>query len=223
MEKYPDDAWALLRGRLTPERQLKLERAAAQRTNFVRLVVQDIHQPHNVSACLRSAEAFGVLNVDVVRLTQKYTPSTTARGVEGWLRLQSHTSVEACAALIKGQGYALCAAVPPRDSIPLEELPLERPLALVFGNEHCGLDPIWQTHIDHWFSIPMVGLVESFNISVAAAISLYETTRRVREAIGDERYFLTSSQQQTLLNEWICRSVKSWEGELAAARDAQGK
>ena len=75
----PPDAWQLLKDRFTPARQARMTSVAASRTRAIRLVVQDIHNPHNVSACMRSAEAFGVQNVDVVCLKEKFSPSSVAR------------------------------------------------------------------------------------------------------------------------------------------------
>ena len=92
----PNDAWALLSPQLTDLRRERMLKTAEQRTRRVRLVVQDVHQPHNVSACIRSAEAFGIQDIDVVSLTTKFNASTVARGVDEWVDITKHESEEAC-------------------------------------------------------------------------------------------------------------------------------
>jgi tRNA (guanosine-2'-O-)-methyltransferase len=213
----PDDAWALLKSRLTDTRRAKMEAVAAQRTRHIRLVVQDVHQPHNVSACMRSADAFGVDTVDVVTLSERFKPSTVARGVSGWLTIHRHKTVKDCVAALRAGGYRIVAGLPRQDSVSLYELPVAERLAVVFGNEHAGIDQEWLAHVDHPFTIPMVGMVESLNISVSAAITLAHLTRTARAALAD-RYALAPAEQAALLNRWIVEQVPSWEGELARAR-----
>lgn len=217
-ENYPADAWDLLGDRLTEQRRDRLIRAADARTNHIRLVVQDLYQPHNISACLRSAEAFGVLNVDVVNLRERWKASTVARGVEGWLRVRKWRSIRECAESLRAAGYRLACGVPTQDAHPLPEMPVDRPVALLFGNEHAGLDREWYDLADLRFTIPMVGLVESFNISVSAAVTMYDTTRRARQLLGDVAYLLTPSERQQLLSEWVCRLAPSWRLEIDRLR-----
>jgi len=218
VREYPDDAWALLSPQLTDARRLRMEQVARARTRHIRLVLQDIHQPHNVSAALRSAEAFGVLCTDVVTLREAFRPSTVARGVHHWLELTRHRSVATCASALKAQGYRLATALPRPDALALDQLPLDQPLAVVFGNEHAGVDPAWDPHIDYRFTIPMVGMVESLNISVAAAVSLYQLTQRARMNLGEQKYYLNPVDLRRLLNRWICEQTPAWEETLKRLR-----
>ena len=96
--------WQRIASQLTDRRRLRIENAAMQRTNHIRLVLQDIHHPHNVSACMRSAEALGVLNVDLVLKREKFSPSTVAHGVHHWLRISKFDEVDACVASLRAQG-----------------------------------------------------------------------------------------------------------------------
>jgi tRNA (guanosine-2'-O-)-methyltransferase len=212
---FPPDAWPRLRDRLTEARQDRLERVAARRTQHIRLVVQDLYQPHNISACIRSAEGLGVLNVDVVNLRERWKASTVARGVEGWLRLRKWDDIGHCARQLKEAGYLLACGVPSQDAYPLSDLPVDRPVAVLFGNEHEGLDKAWYDVTDLRFTIPMSGLVESFNISVSAAVTMYDLTRRAKALLGEEHYYLGSSEREELLSEWVCRLAPTWKAELA--------
>ena len=195
-----------------------MEAVARGRTRHLRLVVQDVHQPHNVSACLRSADAFGLDLVDVVTLKHSFKPSTVARGVDGWLSIARHTDVKSCVAALRRDGFRLVAGLPRQDARPLYELPVDEKLAVVFGNEHSGIDAEWLDQIDYPFTIPMVGMVESLNISVSAAITLAHLTRAAREALAPGDYFLSATEQEDLLNRWIIAHVPSWEGELESLR-----
>lgn len=215
---YPDDAWDLLGGRLTPARRARLLAAVANRTRRVRLVIQDIHQPHNVSACIRSADAFGVQDVDVVTLKEKFKPSTVAKGVQHWMTLKRYQEIPTCIADLRAAGYKIVAGVPRPDAKSLYEIPAEQKIAAVFGNEHAGIDPAWLDAVDYPFTIPMVGLVESLNISVCAAITLAHLTRAVRAAVPASQYALSAAEQRTLLNEWICNQTPQWQLEIERRR-----
>lgn len=190
----------------------------SKRTRHVRLVVQDVHQPHNVSACIRSAEGFGVQNIDVVTLKTKFDTSTVARGVDQWVDIRRHQTVEECVSKLHEEGYLVAAAFPYGDAVELDALPIDRPIALVFGNEHEGLDSAWRTQSDVRFTIPMAGIVESLNISVCAAVSMYSVTQRAKLKLDSEAYYLSPGEQETLLNQWICRQITTWKGQLERLR-----
>jgi len=175
------------------------------------MVLQDVHTPHNISACLRSAEAFGVSHCDVVQLrTSRFSPSSVARGGELWLQMGKFLSVDACAQALHAEGYKIAVAVPVQDAVPLYELPVEAPIAVIFGNEHAGADPAWLPHVDYRFTIPMQGMVESLNISVSAGIVLSALTHRMQCKLPPETYFISPEAQQDLLNQWVTRQVPTW-------------
>jgi tRNA (guanosine-2'-O-)-methyltransferase len=211
-----EDIWRLLSEKLTPERKQRIEQVASARTNHIRLVIQDIHHPHNVSACLRSAEAFGINQVDVVKIREKFSPSTVSRGTAKWLTLKTWNEIDACAAHLKKEGYTLVCARPTQDSTSVWTLPVDQKLALVFGNEHSGPDPRWDKHLDKSFTIPMVGMVESLNVSVAAAVSLNILTTRSLEHLGPSGYYLKENERINLLGKFIQAHSTNPEYELRA-------
>ncbi|MCX6123857.1 MAG: hypothetical protein NTV34_03800 [Proteobacteria bacterium] len=112
----------------------------------------------------------------------------------------------------------MAAAFPYGDAVALDDLPVDKPIALVFGNEHEGLHPTWREHSDVRFTIPMAGIVESLNISVCAAISLYAVTQKARKTLPPEQYFLSPADQRGLLNRWICQQTSSWELQIPVLR-----
>lgn len=219
-ESYPTDAWELMSTRLTPERRQRMEHTAAQRTKFLRLVLQDVADPHNVGACLRSAEAFGILCCDLVNTYEPFgTASTVSRGADQWLELRRFKAIDSYATAIKARGYRLAAAYPAGTAIAVDELPLDQPLAIVFGNERKGLDPNWETHVDFRFTIPMFGMVESFNISVSAALTLQTLNSRARSTLPWGKYLIDAATQKYLLDQWVCRHSRNPTQELAHLRD----
>jgi tRNA (guanosine-2'-O-)-methyltransferase len=218
---YPADAWELLSPRLSEARRERMLRVASQRTRHLRLVLQDVFDPHNVGACLRSAEAFGILCCDQVNLYQKFGKiSTVSRGADQWLEVRRFTDLELYIQGLQERGFKVAAAYPPGgDTMPLAELPLDEPLAVVFGNEREGLHKAWQNRVDYRFTIPMYGMVESFNISVSAALTLHSLSERCRAELPAETFLLDAAAQKRLLDQWICRHSQRPEDELARLRD----
>lgn len=208
------DPWQLLSDRLTPGRRDKMLEVAKNRTNYISLIVQDVHNPHNVSACMRSAEAFGVLNIHTVQLKNAFKASTVARGVGHWLNIHTYSDIKSCAESLKSQGYLIAAGMPPQEGVlPLQELPLKNPIAVLFGNEHEGVSPEWEKYCDLRFTIPMRGMVESLNISVSAAITLQNLTQRALSDVNIGSYHLNQGEQRSLLNGWIRQQIPSWQQE----------
>jgi tRNA (guanosine-2'-O-)-methyltransferase len=214
---YPKDAWELLSPRFTDTRRQRMLDVVKKRTEHIRLVVQDIHHPHNVSACIRTAEACGIQQNDVVTLKESFKPSTVARGVANWLTINRFYEIKDCIQELRAGGYKIVAGVPRPDAASLYEIPVDQPLAVVFGNEHAGIDNAWLDEIDYPFTIPMVGMVESLNISVSAAVTLHHLTKKSRDTVGD-KYLISDEKQKALLNEWACKAVRSYEKELDSLR-----
>lgn len=218
---FPSDAWELLSPELTNERRSRMQKIAALRTNHIQVVLQDIHDPHNISACLRSAEAFGVLEAHVVTMRKRYSPSTAARGVHRWLNIHRYNDVNSAVIGLKDQGLLLAAGYPDASAVPLDQVPLDQPIAVIFGNEHEGVHKSWREHIDIPFTIPMSGFVESLNISVSCAISLYSLTQRAQQTIPATSYYLDEQQRQKLLNRWACQQFpESYQMQLKRLRNS---
>jgi len=204
---------------LTEARRERFLKVVSQRTRHIRLVIQDIHEPHNVSACLRSAEAFGVQDCDVVTMKEKFKPSGVARGVNAWLNIQRYVEIASCVKNLRENGFKIVAGVPIQSACPLDDLPVHDKIAVVFGNEHDGIAKEWLDHVDFPFTIPMVGQVESLNISVSAAITLHSLTMRARKHVPQSSYVITPAEQKKILNEWVCHQFRSWPLLLERLRE----
>jgi len=198
----------LIRGALRPQRWQRMEQVLAARLGHVRLVVENVHDPHNLSAVLRSAEALGVQHVHVVEAATGFSLSRRiSRGAHKWLTVHRYRDFGECADELRDAGFRLYAAMLRPDAVPLETLPVIDPLALVLGNEHDGVSAAAVAACDGCFTIPMAGFVQSLNISVAAAVSLYSVTTRVR-ALREDGGRLDIAERQAVLENWLPKSLR---------------
>jgi tRNA (guanosine-2'-O-)-methyltransferase len=178
----PNDVIAALGEVLGEERVARLDAVAAARLAGVVVVLENLHDPHNGGAALRSSEAVGVLEVRIVGNRLRFSERVT-QGCEKWLELVEDPDIDACAASLKARGFKLYAAVPGA-SAALEELDPLEPAAFLIGNEHAGLTPRARALCDREFQIPLHGFSQSVNLSVATALTLYTHCTRRRRALG---------------------------------------
>lgn len=198
---------------LTPERREKIHRVLAARTRFVRVVLEDLFQPHNASAVMRSCECLGVQHLHVIENKHRFAPNRDiALGSAKWMSLHRHRGAStdntlACLTQLKDQGYRLVATCLRKDARPLEELPVNQPFALLFGTEETGLSERALEMADEAVTIPMYGFTQSYNISVSVAICLAELLRRIRSTRDD--WALGEEEQLRLRDRWVRRSLKT--------------
>jgi tRNA (guanosine-2'-O-)-methyltransferase len=187
---------------VTPERLQRIEEVVGSRTDDLVLVLDGIEDPHNSSAALRSADAFGVQSVHVIVGEHGFRASRgVSKGTHRWLDVVRYESAQACARRLKQDGYAIYVAAMGAETQP-EDLHHRSRLAVVFGNEHRGVSPDMQSFADGTFSIPMRGFVESLNVSVAAAITMQALAR-------DGRPRLRAERQRELKARFLMNSVKN--------------
>jgi tRNA (guanosine-2'-O-)-methyltransferase len=169
---------------LLDERRARIDAAAASRLGGLRVVIENLHDPHNGAAVLRSAEAFGVQRVEVIESTEPFRySSTVTQGCEKWLDIVRHKTLGAALADLRAAGLALYAAVPGA-AVALDDLDFSRPAAVMVGNEHDGLTAEAMAAADVRFGIPMHGLTQSLNLSVATALIVERATTLRRQALG---------------------------------------
>ena len=164
-----------LAGFLLPERRDRLRDVLSRRTNHITVVLEDIFDPHNASAVLRSCEAMGVQTVHIIQVRHKFqVKEGVSMGTGKWLTLKQHASTEACFLALRSQGYRVCAASPPAPaSVSLPDYRAAEKTAIVLGSEKDGLSEYARQNADVLLTIPMRGFAESFNLSVSAAILVY--------------------------------------------------
>ena len=196
-----------LEAMLTDARRERMERVLDQRTQNLALVFENVHDPHNVSACIRTAEALGVQDIHVIEGPSSFkVKAKVVQGAENWVDIHRHLSPESCLRKLKNNGFLIAAGAPTEHSVPISEIDFSRPVALVFGNEHEGLSPEVLTLADHCFEVPMLGFTRSFNISVSAALSLYHAVTKRIELLG-QNGDLDPDRRLSIKADWIRQSV----------------
>jgi tRNA (guanosine-2'-O-)-methyltransferase len=182
----PDEVCAHLAPLLLEERRARIDAAAATRLGGLRVVIENLHDPHNGAAVLRSAEAFGIQRVEVIETVERFRfSSTVTQGCEKWLDVVRHRSLASATVSLRSDGFAIYAAVPGAEAT-LDQLDFSRPAAVMVGNEHEGLTPEAMAAADVRFTIPMSGLTQSLNLSVAAAIIVARASTLRRQALGKD-------------------------------------
>ena len=187
-------------------RAAKFRRVLELRQPDLTVVLENIHDPHNVSAVLRSCDAVGVLRIELLYTKERFPRigRKSSSSANKWLDRRSHRSVDACYATLRQEGFRIFATHLAGDSASLYDLDLTGPVALVLGNEHRGVSDRAAELADVRFHIPMMGMIQSLNVSVAAAVALYETLRQRRAAGRYDRTSLTPDRLEELFNDW-CR------------------
>ncbi|MCA9978378.1 MAG: RNA methyltransferase [Anaerolineales bacterium] len=200
---------------LQPRRRTLIPEVLDQRTRYLTVVLENVYQPHNASAVLRSCECFGVQDVHIIEKEYSFRPNTEiVMGASKWLTLHQYREIEGqttqtCLNALKAKGYRLVATTLHADSIPLHELPLDQPVALCFGTEKRGLSQEAHDLADLFVKIPMSGFTQSFNISVTAALFLYDLTNRLRTS--PYPWQLTAAEKQALALSWYVKAVTKGE------------
>ena len=191
---------------LTEERREKIADVIARRTYQVVPVMEGLHDLGNVAAVLRSAEALGFQEAHVIdtKPTHKMSKRIT-RGAEKWLDVVEWDSTRACVEALKERGYKIC-VTHLEAARPVEEIDFTRPTAVVLGSEMEGITDEMLALADERCIIPMSGFVQSFNISVAAALIFYEASRQRRQKFG-EFGDLSAEEQGIMRAHWYMRSV----------------
>ncbi len=193
---------------MLPERVERLRRVAAGRTRNLVLALDGVHDPHNLSAIVRSCDAFGLLDLHVVESNARFRVSRkVSQGADKWLDIHRWPDPDACAERLVDDGYKLWVADVRPGSLSVDELPWEQRLALVFGNEHAGASDRMRTRATGAFHIPMHGFAESFNVSVAVGICLALALRGRQAKLG-RHGDLSEVEIDRLVDDWQRRSVR---------------
>lgn len=186
-----------------------------ERTRHITVVLEDIYQPQNASAVLRTSDCFGIQDVHVIENTNEYEINPrVVHGAAKWLNLHKynevHDNTTDCIQKLKKKGYSIVATSPHANSVSLHDLPLDKPVALMFGTEKLGLSSTAIEQADELMYIPMYGFTESLNISVSAAICLQHLAHRLRQT--DVNWQLPEEEKHLLSLDWAKNVLKDPEG-----------
>lgn len=193
----------------TSRRQERVTAVLGRRQPSLTVVLEDVHDPWNASAVLRSCDAVGVMDVHVLYVNdpppRKAFDRKTSGSAAKWMSIHRHESIESCYAALRSQGFAILAAALRVDSHDLYEVDFRQPTALVLGNEQRGVSETAADLADGTYLIPMHGMVESLNISVACAVTLYEALRQRRAAGMYATPALDPESLGRVRDEWLRR------------------
>lgn len=193
---------------MTPERTDKLMTVLSKRQPDLTVVLENVFDPHNVSAVMRTCDAVGVQEIFILNTKiprhEKWGFRSSSSAAK-WLTVRQFEDTVSCFKELRSRYGKILTTHLSSDATGLYELDFTQPTALVFGNEHSGVSEEIRTLADGNFIIPQVGIIRSLNISVACAVSLYEAYRQKNKAGHYQRQDLDHQMKQGLLEEWSLR------------------
>jgi tRNA (guanosine-2'-O-)-methyltransferase len=184
---------------MTPERFSKLRQTLDRRQPDLTILAEQIHKPRNIAALVRTGDAVGMHELHMVWPWDKHRPySGTSMGSDRWVNIQRHESLEEGITHLQGKSYKVYAAHLSDDAVDYRDVDYTIPCAILVGNEKQGVSDAAAKLADEHVVIPMMGMVESFNVSVAAAIILSEAQSQRQKAemysaqrLTDDEYWST--------------------------------
>ena len=190
---------------MTPERSERLNNVLNKRQPNITVVLENVADPHNISAVMRTCDAIGVqdiyvLNTDIQR--HKKWGAKSSSSAAKWLTVHQFTDVKSCFEALRKNYNKIYITHLAADAVSLHQLDLTESVALVFGNEHSGVSDELIDLCDGNFIIPQVGIIKSLNISVACAVTLYEAYRQKSIAGHYSKQQLSPERIQQLKTEW---------------------
>ncbi|MBG0790425.1 MAG: RNA methyltransferase [Desulfovibrionaceae bacterium] len=192
---------------ITKRRKERIDRVLTRRQKDLTLVMDNIWDPHNVSAVLRSCDAFGVAGVHLYYTTSQWPDlgKKTSASAKKWIHLDRHVEAASMVESLRADGMRLLRTGFSATARPVMDFDFTRPTAIILSNEHRGTSPELAELVDDEIYIPMQGMVQSFNVSVAAAIILYQAfTQRDRAGMYDSPAY-SEVEMDALKREWYSR------------------
>ncbi len=187
------------------KRTKKIFAVLSRRQPDLTIVIENIHDPHNVSAMLRSADAVGIHQVQLVYTKEKFprVGKKSSSSANKWVERRKFDSIRSCYERLRGEGFTIYATRLDETARPLYSLDLTAKAAIVFGNEHAGVSEEAASLADSTIMIPMMGMIQSLNVSVACAVTLYEA---LRQRLGEKNYGavkFSESEFDRMHAEWL--------------------
>ncbi len=198
---------------LTPARVARIDAVLDARLVSLTTIVEDLYDPHNGAAALRSTEALGVQDFHIVEPGGRFSATKgVTKGCDRWLALHRWTSVTACVDHLHAQGFRVFATLPDATD-DLEHVDVSTPLAMIFGNEHAGVSEAGLAACDGALAISMAGFTESFNLSVSVALVTSRLAARRRAHLG-ARGDLPPARRAQLRARWAALRIRGAVGVI---------
>jgi tRNA (guanosine-2'-O-)-methyltransferase len=188
----------------TERRQAKISSVLKHRQPDLKIIFENISDPHNLSAILRTCDAAGIPKVSLLYYIEPFPKigKKSSASAFKWIEKEKFTSVDQCYETLRKDGFSIYASSLTEGSVDFYELDLTKKIAIVVGNEHRGLSDEATAQADKKFYIPMYGMVQSLNVSVASAVVIYEAMRQRRlKGLYDEQGY-TENEMNNLLEVW---------------------
>jgi tRNA (guanosine-2'-O-)-methyltransferase len=188
----------------TEKRIEKIKWVVSKRQPSQKVVLENIHDPHNVSAIFRTCDAAGIPKVSLLYNLEKFPKigKKSSASAYKWIEREKFKTVEECYTQLRQEKFKIYASSLNSDSKSLYELDFTKKTAVIFGNEHRGLSKEAEDFADERFFIPMYGMVQSLNVSVSAAITIYEALRqRIIKGLYDKSE-MGSKELKAIIEEW---------------------
>ena len=224
--KQKQDLIQFLETAMVEDRIKLIDKNVNERTKYVTVVLENIFQPQNASAVMRSCDCFGVQDLHVIENSNEYELNPdVVMGSSKWVDLKRYNSKEEntldAINSLKKDGYRIIATTPHTNDILLPDFDLTKgKAAFFFGTELTGLSDVVMENADEFVKIPMYGFTESFNISVSASLVLNHLASALRRS--DVDWKLTDKEKMNLKLEWYKRSVKSGVKMIERFKKTQG-
>ncbi len=188
----------------TESRIKKISDTIRNRQFSLRVVIENVHDPHNVSAIFRTCDAVGVPKVSLIYTVEEFPKisKVTSASAKKWIETEKFNSVTEGVDSLHTEGFKVLASAVDKNARNLYDLDLTGKIALVFANEHRGISEEMKKKADELFYIPMYGMIQSLNVSVAAAVALYESQRqrKIKGMYGKSE--LTEEEINKLIDNW---------------------
>jgi tRNA (guanosine-2'-O-)-methyltransferase len=194
---------------MTPEREERIKQVLEKRQNNLTVVLENVFDPHNISAVMRTCDAIGIQDIYVlntkIRKHKKWGARSSSSAAK-WLTIHQYSDEALCFAELRRKYPLILTTHLSSTAVSLYEINFTRPVALVFGNEHDGVSEEIRALADGNFVIPQVGMIRSLNISVACAVSLYEAYRQKNAAGHYDQPSLGKEEFDVLRQAWALNS-----------------
>lgn len=201
-----------------PERISTFQNVLAQRTRYISLLIENVFQSHNASAIIRTAEAMGIQDLYVYERKNNFNPNDEiSMGAHKWLNIKKYNeteqSVSEVISELKNKGYRIVATALHDNAYDIEHIDLNKgKIVFLFGTEKEGLTAEIKSQAEEFVKIPMFGFTESFNVSVSVGIVLYSVIRKLQK--NNINYKLTEEERETIMVEWLVKSIPMGEKVL---------
>lgn len=190
---------------MTPERTDRINNVLDKRQPALTIILENVFDPHNISAVMRTADAVGVQDLYILNTRiaahDKWSAKSSSSAAK-WLSIHQYTDTTRCFAAVRKHFDKIYTTHLSADAVSLHELDLTERVALVFGNEHSGVSEETRNLADGNFIIPQVGIIKSLNISVACAVTLYEAYRQKKNAGHYDSAQLAPENRDMLFDKW---------------------